>query len=166
MKLALFILLIPFTFALITCKKDNTGSLVLNPCSQNALHEIVDTCLIAIPNAFSPNGDGLNDFMGVMFSCTIEGYSLVVKNSEEIIVFQATDPFQMWDGTFGGQITEGDYDYTVSGNIEGAPFAFTGGISIILGLSNGIDCSNCLFQSQYTIVEFDSNINSGEQFCY
>lgn len=58
-----------------------------------------------LPNAFTPNGDGLNDeFHPVMVSdiADIEGYSLMIFNKRGQLLFQSYDTGDGWNGTFNG----------------------------------------------------------------
>ncbi len=59
-----------------------------------------------MPNAFSPNGDGRNDFFGLRFpdiSC-IESLKLIVFNRWGEKVFETSNPLDKWDGSFHGKI--------------------------------------------------------------
>ena len=55
-------------------------------------------CEIYVPNAFSPNGDGVNDVFGVSIDCDPESYSLRIFNRWGIEVFNTVDPDQTWLG--------------------------------------------------------------------
>lgn len=70
-----------------------------------------------LPNAFSPNGDGLNDHFYAIGS--MEGtsqYELKVFNRWGENVFESTDPKEYWDGTklTGTKAMSGVYTYTMS----------------------------------------------------
>jgi gliding motility-associated-like protein len=75
--------------------------------------------LVNIPNSFTPNGDGINDFFGpvVYGAYTNEDFSFAIYNrwGEEIFFINNYDPqAAMWDGTFEGKIAqEGSYVYKV-----------------------------------------------------
>lgn len=61
-----------------------------------------------IPNAFSPNDDGLND----KFNGHPEQYILRIFNRWRENVFTSYKVSDKWDGTFGGKICEtGTYFY-------------------------------------------------------
>lgn len=57
---------------------------------------------IYVPNVFTPNGDGKNDFFGV-FGNAIASLELNVYNQWGQRIYQATDINKGWDGTFRGQ---------------------------------------------------------------
>lgn len=66
-----------------------------------------------IPTAFSPNGDGINDFL-VMLGEGIISVNLDVYNRWGEVVFQTTNPLDKWDGKFKGQDQQsGVYAYKV-----------------------------------------------------
>ncbi|MCB0598935.1 MAG: gliding motility-associated C-terminal domain-containing protein [Lewinellaceae bacterium] len=58
---------------------------------------------LAIPNAFTPNGDGVNDFFAPILQCPFPNYNLEVFNRWGQLVFQTDAPQEGWDGTFNGQ---------------------------------------------------------------
>ncbi|MFK8005148.1 MAG: gliding motility-associated C-terminal domain-containing protein [Saprospiraceae bacterium] len=59
-------------------------------------------CDIFIPNAFSPNVDGYNDYFSVYASekCQIEAFNIRVYNRWGAEVFQSNDLDFKWDGSF------------------------------------------------------------------
>lgn len=70
---------------------------------------------IQIPNAFTPNGDGLNDCFGVKFLGAISNLKLSVYDRWGNRVFYTTNPNQCWDGTYKGkEVGSGVFIYQVS----------------------------------------------------
>jgi gliding motility-associated-like protein len=71
---------------------------------------------IFFPNAFTPNGDGLNDeFKVVTNSIDIEHFSLSIFNRWGALVYQTNDISQGWDGTFNGEYCQaGSYVYKIA----------------------------------------------------
>lgn len=58
---------------------------------------------IYLPNAFSPNGDGLNDvFIPVGDHIHREGYSMQIYDRWGNLVFSTSDPSKGWDGRING----------------------------------------------------------------
>jgi gliding motility-associated-like protein len=53
-----------------------------------------------VPNAFTPNGDGLNDFFSPLFPCPPESYELQVFNRWGESVFQSVQLTDAWDGNY------------------------------------------------------------------
>jgi gliding motility-associated-like protein len=57
---------------------------------------------VAIPSAFTPNGDGLNDQFRARVPATLVSFRLEVYNRYGEIVFMTTDPKKGWDGLVNG----------------------------------------------------------------
>jgi gliding motility-associated-like protein len=57
----------------------------------------------AVPNAFTPNGDGINDCFGIRNwgSVTLQQFSIYNRWGQ--CVFETKNPSECWDGTFQGQ---------------------------------------------------------------
>ena len=55
---------------------------------------------VYIPNAFTPNGDGINDTWKPEFSDTlnVKGYNLEIYDKSGVQVFKSTNPNIWWDG--------------------------------------------------------------------
>ncbi|GIV32006.1 MAG: hypothetical protein KatS3mg030_308 [Saprospiraceae bacterium] len=60
-------------------------------------------CVFEVPNAFTPNGDGINDSFGPVYQCYFADYRLRVFNRWGQEVFTSTDPAQGWDGRIDGK---------------------------------------------------------------
>jgi gliding motility-associated-like protein len=57
------------------------------------------------PNAFTPNGDGINDvFQPIGNVIDLESYDLAIYDRWGQLIFQTKDPWTGWDGTAGGSI--------------------------------------------------------------
>ncbi|PWT98074.1 MAG: hypothetical protein C5B52_12930 [Bacteroidetes bacterium] len=75
--------------------------------------EAVVSPLVAVPNAFTPNGDGVND------QVRVRGYAIAkmafrIYNRWGQLVFQSSDPDQGWDGKYKGVLQPMDaYAYTL-----------------------------------------------------
>jgi gliding motility-associated-like protein len=74
-------------------------------CTSVATQKIVvpNNCYIAVPNAFTPNGDGLNDYL-----YPLNGYKALdlifrVYNRFGQLLFETRDWTHKWDGNFRGQ---------------------------------------------------------------
>ncbi len=112
--------------------------------NESALSNIVckDNCPIYdLPNVFTPNNDGSNDFYIPFPYCFIESIEIQIYNRWGNLVFETTDPDINWDGTNlnGKEVAEGVYFYTckvfeqrVSG-ITQNPEILQGAIQIIRG---------------------------------
>ena len=61
---------------------------------------VVDNCLIAVPSAFTPNGDGLNDFLYPLNAYKATNLSFSVYNRFGERVFFTRSWLDKWDGKF------------------------------------------------------------------
>jgi len=61
-----------------------------------------------MPNAFTPNGDGLNDCFGISFWGVIQELDFSIFNRWGERVFYTTDRAKCWDGTFKGVKQDGN----------------------------------------------------------
>jgi gliding motility-associated-like protein len=70
---------------------------------------------IAVPNAFTPNGDGKNDTFKPIFTLLPEKYLMVIYDRYGIIVYETKNPTEGWDGRInGGEMAiEGVYVYHI-----------------------------------------------------
>lgn len=86
------------------------------------------------PNAFSPNGDGLNDEFiptGLLFGVT--EYRLRIWTRWGANIYTTNQPQEGWDGTFNGkQSPGGGYLWDVSFlDVNGDQMAFKGGVVLV-----------------------------------
>ncbi len=64
---------------------------------------ITDSIICIMPNAFSPNGDGLNDMFGYAFPISdLNEFKLSIYNRWGDAVFISNDPLMPWDGNTNG----------------------------------------------------------------
>lgn len=69
---------------------------------------------ITIPNTFSPNGDGVNDFWNIDALITYPEALVQVFDRYGQLVFQSTGYAKPWDGTSNGRaVPEGTYYYLI-----------------------------------------------------
>jgi gliding motility-associated-like protein len=57
---------------------------------------------IVAPNAFTPNGDGINDLFKPTVYGTVVNYTLTIYNRWGQMIFKSRDPGKGWDGTMSG----------------------------------------------------------------
>ena len=69
-------------------------------CPITVQREVIEFCPMTffIPNAFTPNGDGLNDTFEPKMS-NIETYKIMIFNRWGELIFTSNDPSNQWDGT-------------------------------------------------------------------
>ncbi len=86
------------------CKDTAEASLLATDCCGN----------IVIPNAFTPNGDGLNDKYGLVLNPQIEKLEFSIFNRWGQLIFRTNSFYEKWDGTYKGEPCEmGTYYYII-----------------------------------------------------
>lgn len=65
--------------------------------------ELVNTCIIDVPNAFSPNGDGNNDYLYPLNAFKAINLQFKVYNRFGQLVFETNNWKKRWDGTVNGK---------------------------------------------------------------
>jgi gliding motility-associated-like protein len=85
-------------------------------CSDSIIKTVVveEDFTLYVPNAFTPNGDGLNDDFDP-FTKFLTKYEIHVFNQWGELVFVSNDENQNWDGKYKGtEAMEGVYTYVIS----------------------------------------------------
>lgn len=101
-----------------TCTPTNTITYTLtatlNGCTNSASVTVYADCgRVFIPNIMTPNGDDKNDFFFVE-TVGVANFHLLVYNRYGTVVFESTDPTQLWDGKINGDdASNGTYYYTL-----------------------------------------------------
>jgi len=77
-----------------------------NGCTDSMSQDIQvpGNCYIAVPTAFTPNGDGLNDFLYPLNAYKAINLDFKVYNRYGQLVWQTTDWTKKWDGRVGGNM--------------------------------------------------------------
>jgi gliding motility-associated-like protein len=85
-----------------------------------------------VPNAFSPNADGKNDFFSIGLE-NITEFEVLIVNRWGQIVYQSTNPNFAWDGSFEGAPCQEDaYVYLVTAKgYHGKTFSIKGSVTLI-----------------------------------
>ena len=120
MEKLLVLLFIFFLFS--NCKKEHSNS----GGGQGTLHVVCDTAgvhdtafscrndgyfykdstsMIVIPNAFTPNGDGINDIYGV-FGGGLTDFKLQIKDTSDSVVFQTGNINEVWRRDTAGPVDD------------------------------------------------------------
>jgi gliding motility-associated-like protein len=74
----------------------------------------LQSCYIAVPNAFTPNGDGKNDFLYPLNAFMAINLEFRVFNRYGQLVFETKDWSRKWDGTINGALQPaGTYVWTL-----------------------------------------------------
>lgn len=100
-------------------KAPNPSTVIVNNCPQPiALTELLPTekpsvkKMIVMPNAITPNGDGINDVLS-LDSDGLTDFNVVVLDVANKLVYSSTDPNFKWNGTLlnGDLAPAGTYQY-------------------------------------------------------
>lgn len=77
---------------------------------------------IYLPNAFSPNGDNINDFFQPIFNCSqITLYSLQIFDRWGNLLFESLNKDKGWNGKYNGEtLNPGVYPYLIQYELHGA----------------------------------------------
>lgn len=123
-----------------TFRKAGTYQISLTASSQNNCIStyissnlvIQDQFTLLVPNTFSPNGDGINDVFSVNIP-NLKQYKLQIFNRYGSTVFNTSDIFYNWDGTYKNTpVPMGVYYYVINGiNIHNKPIQYSGSVTII-----------------------------------
>jgi len=73
-------------------------------CTSTTTHDVMvlKSCYIAVPSGFTPNNDGLNDYLGPLNAYKTENLQFKVFNRMGNVVFETTDWQKKWDGRING----------------------------------------------------------------
>lgn len=89
-------------------------------------------CEIGIPNAFTPNGDGLNDYFQIITPGNPRYFSLMIYDRYGAKVFMSNKPDIKWDGTHNGKLVNmGVYYFILETECNGKQQVKRGDITII-----------------------------------
>ncbi|MFM7595672.1 MAG: gliding motility-associated C-terminal domain-containing protein [Flavobacteriales bacterium] len=91
----------------------------VNGCTDTAYNVVQsnDEVRLTVPNAFTPNGDGLNDLFIPIISNSdqVQYYRFEVYNRWGQLIFETNKPGEGWDGKFKGKLSQfGTYNWKVS----------------------------------------------------
>ena len=85
---------------------------------------------IPVPNAFTPNDDGLNDEFKPLFSIVNE-YKMLIFNKYGEKIFESDDINKGWNGIYKGKIVQESYVYKISFIKDGNKVNMTGKFILI-----------------------------------
>lgn len=121
-----------------TRKIDRPGTFRLtatNECGSHSDDIIVKAggCILAVPNAFTPNGDGKNDVFSLSKTALLPSFTMQVFNRWGQKIFESRDQMQGWTGTFGGKLCDaGNYAYSIQYRTnDGTPFTLKGMVLLV-----------------------------------
>jgi gliding motility-associated-like protein len=85
-----------------------------------------------LPDAFSPNGDNINDVFKV-YGAFVDRFEMIIYSRWGEVLFRSTDVNTGWDGTVNGQkAPEGSYVYKIEiEDTSGVPFRKSGTVLLL-----------------------------------
>ena len=93
-------------------------------------------CEVYVPNAFSPDFNGYNDYFLPYSNCSLLNYSMKIFNRWGALVYSSTNPDEGWNGRFNNKdISEGVYIYLLEFEVnqrgENIPKQLSGDVTIV-----------------------------------
>ena len=100
--------------------------------TDSVLVEVDPSTNIYVPNIFSPNGDGNNDFF-VVSGKGIETFEISIFNRWGQVVFESSDMEKSWNGTKNGkELNQGVFIYKIEATMyDGGIYQNTGNVTLI-----------------------------------
>ena len=89
--------------------------------------------MIEVPNVFTPNGDGINDFFKIK-NKTLRDFHCIILNRWGRKLYEWSDQNQGWDGKTekGAECTPGVYFYIVTGKgDDNVSYEFKGAFELL-----------------------------------
>jgi gliding motility-associated-like protein len=107
-----------------------------NGCrGRDTIQVVENDCLtgIFLPNAFTPNGDRLNDQFRALVYGKVISFSLQVYNRFGEMVFSTSDPGQGWDGFYKGKSSpSGNFVWQCRYHLEGSEPGYQKGTVMLI----------------------------------
>ncbi len=77
-------------------------------CTSTATQKISlpNFCYVSVPGAFTPNNDGINDYLYPLNLYNPVGFVFKVFNRYGQVVFETEDPAKRWNGRYRGQVAD------------------------------------------------------------
>ncbi|MCH8903889.1 MAG: gliding motility-associated C-terminal domain-containing protein [Bacteroidetes bacterium] len=132
-----------------------------NCCQDGRLEVSVDSSVLALPNAFTPNGDGINDVLYILGN-NLSSISFKIKDGMKT-VFETTDINEGWDGSFKGRQKQKTYSFNLDAiTTSGEELSLKGSVCALICVYSSTDISGCCFHAQWTNNSFDPTLPTGE----
>jgi gliding motility-associated-like protein len=89
-----------------------------NGCGKDTLMATIQfvscACNLLLPNAFTPDGNGINDNFRPLHACQMTNYEMAIFDRTGNMVFHSSDPATGWDGKFrGDKVPSGNFVWMV-----------------------------------------------------
>lgn len=138
---------IAFTSLLmVSCGKDSPDA---NLCGITDLrsHPNSDSARLYIPNAFTPNGDGTNDVLRPVMA-HISSFNFTVYDTQNHVVFQASQPAQAWSGPIS--VRPEEFRYVIEATTDGGDkLSWCGTVYSLPCIPDELNMDNLIFGDQF-----------------
>jgi gliding motility-associated-like protein len=131
-----------YTVILTTTYTDSDGNQETK--DSNPLIITIIESFLSFPNAFSPNGDGINDrFQAKSYQSIVE-FSAAIYNRWGQKLYSWTDPKDGWDGTYNGKpVKQGVYFVNVKAKgADGHEYHIRRDVNLLRGYTESSGSSN------------------------
>lgn len=139
----------------------NCNKTKINKCCSGAPQIVyVDSSYIAMPDIFTPNADGINDLLFVIYKNIVSSKLTISKGTGD--VFTTTSITSPWNG---GNKREKVYSYTLEAvTTSGKVLSLSGSVAVIRDNCAKGNFEECHFATQfnYSTNSFDKNLPSLE----
>jgi len=142
-----------------------------NCCTETGVFIVFEGGYLTIPNAFTPDGDGLNDVLAPLTQ-GVSSYTLTIKSEDEtIFVGEGLG----WDGRVDGDVASGIYGYII--DVETSDGEFRTALGQVCSIPDPANAclkepENCRFSNQFipssslaSIGVYDPTNIPGPVFC-
>ena len=86
---------------------------------------------ITIPNAFTPDNNGLNDYFSFDITGTVNEYDLRIYNRWGALVFQSAEATNFWDGRHKGAPVSGAFTYVLFVTVNDYGQKYSGIVNVV-----------------------------------
>jgi gliding motility-associated-like protein len=94
--------------------------------------KVFDSVKLYVPNAFTPNNDGVNDRWHIIVQGLVRSIRISVFDRWGAEVFASSSVNASWDGTFGGRLLSGTFAYIITGtDYYNRPIRMSGTVLIV-----------------------------------
>lgn len=144
----------------------NCNKTSVNKCCTGAPQIVyADSSYIAMPDLYTPNGDGVNDQLMVLSKNIVSLKCTITKRFGKV-VSSWNDTNSSWDGKFNGKDQrEKTYSYTIEATTtSGNALSLSGDIAVIRDNCANGSFEECFFATQFNYLtgSFDRYLPSGE----
>lgn len=124
------------TDIILTSEARDYSVMAFNQCFETTASTFVQTMRVPVfvPNVFSPNNDGENDFFQPFLRCQqVQDFHLQVFSRWGALVFETADFTDWWDGTTNGiqQAASGVYVWIMRFEIRDRNYYFEGDVTLM-----------------------------------